>query len=172
MIKSSWLLLSIGLLAPLSSQAADYSVTLANVHLCCGSCVSDANDAVKPVTGASAAADKASHSVKITASSVATAQKAVDALVAAGFYGESSDPKIHVTALTVPEGNVQSLKLSGAHLCCNKCVAAVNKAVAQVHGVTGTTASKDSDSFEITGDFNAQEVVKALNSAGFTAKID
>ena len=46
------------------------------------------------------------------------------------------------------------------------------KAVARVHGVTGTTASKNADSFEIKGDFNAQEVVKALNAAGFTAKID
>jgi len=172
MIKSSWLLLLAGVLAPLSSQAADYSVTLSNVHLCCGHCVSDANDAVKPVTGATAAADKTAHTITITAASEATAQKAVDALVAAGFYGQPSDANIKIAATTVAEGNVHSLKLSGAHLCCNKCVAMVNKAVAQVHGVAGTTASKDSDSFEITGDFNASEVVKALNTAGFAAKID
>jgi len=172
MIKSTLLFLSAGLLAPLAAQAADYSVTLSNVHLCCGSCVSDAKDAVKPVTGASAAADKASHSIKITAFTVATAQKAVDALVAAGFYGEPSDAKIHVAAMVAPEGNVHTLKLSDAHLCCDKCVAAVNKAVTAVHGVVGTTAAKDADSYEITGDFNAREVVAALNAAGFAAQVN
>jgi len=172
MIKSPLILLSLVLLVPLVSRAADYSMTLSNVHLCCSNCVSDANDAVKPVTGAVAAADKASHSIKITASSPAAAQKAVDALTAAGFYGESSDPKIHVTAMSAPDATVQSLKLSGVHLCCNKCVSSINEVLAKVHGVTKTTAAKDVDSFEIQGNFNPQEVAKALNVAGFTARVE
>jgi copper chaperone CopZ len=172
MIKSPWLLLALGLLAPLASHAADYSLTLSNVHLCCNSCVKDANAAVTPAMGASAAADKASRTIKITASSQASAQKAVDALVAAGFYGEPSDPKIQMGAVTAPDAHVHSLKVSGVHLCCNKCVSTVNKTVAKVPGVKGTTASKDADSYEITGDFNAREAVNALTAAGFAAKVD
>ncbi len=124
------------------------------------------------MTGAAAVADKNSHSIKITAASPALAQKAVDALTSAGFYGESSDAKIHVTALSAPDSKVESLQLSGLHLCCGKCVSSFNQVVGKVPGVTGTNAEKDADSVVIKGNFSPQEVAKALNAAGFTAKID
>jgi len=154
------------------AHAADYTVTLSNVHLCCNSCVQDAEDAVGPVTGASASPDKASHSIKITAPDRATAQKAVDALTAAGYYGQPSDAGIHLAQTSAPNSNVQSLKVSGVHLCCKKCVNAVNQAVTKVKGVTGTTAAKDAESYEILGNFNAKDVINALNAAGFSAKVE
>ena len=168
----SLLLLASFLAACAVSRAADYTVTLANVHLCCNSCVKDAVAAVKPVDGASAAADKTAQTVTITASSQETAQKAVDALVGAGFYGQPSDPAIHVTQSAVQAGTVSSLTVNGVHLCCDKCVSTVNKAMAKVSGVTGTTAAKDADSFQITGSFDAKAAVDALNAAGFSARVN
>jgi copper chaperone CopZ len=173
MNKSRFLLALASLAAACSvSRAAEYSVTLTHVHLCCNGCVDDAVSAVTPVSGASAEADKTAQTVKITASSLATAQKAVDALVAAGFYGQPSDAAIHLNQGAVPSGTVHSLSVSGVHLCCNKCVSSVNKAVAKVSGVTGTTAAKDADSFEITGNFDAKAAIDALNAAGFSAKVN
>lgn len=154
------------------SRAADYTVTLSDVHLCCSSCVKDAQKAVSSVTGSSAAADKDAQTVTVTASDEDTAQKAVDALVGAGFYGKPSDPAIHLIQSSVPAGTVSSLTVNDVHLCCNGCVKAVNKAVAAVSGVTGTTAAKDADSFQITGNFDAKAAIDALNAAGFPAKVN
>jgi copper chaperone CopZ len=168
----SLLVLASFLAACAASRAADYSVTLTDVHLCCTSCVKDAVAAVAPVTGASAAADKTAQTVTITASNEETAQKAVDALVGAGFYGKPSDPSIHLIQSSVQPGTVSSLTVNDVHLCCNSCVKAVNKAMATVSGVTGTTAAKDADSFQITGNFDAKAAIDALNAAGFSAKVN
>jgi copper chaperone CopZ len=149
---------------------ADYTVTLSNVHLCCDGCVKDAKEAVGDVSGASVAADQAAKSVVITASDQATAQKAVNALIEAGFYGQASDPAITVAQTSGPDAEVKSLKLSGVHLCCKHCVKDLNAAVSKVKGVAGTTASTEADSFEITGDFNSKDVIAALHAAGFSAK--
>ena len=104
-------------LAPFA-RAADYTVSLSQVHLCCDSCVKDAKEAVTGVPGASLDADKTASTVTITASDAATAQKAVDALVGAGYFGVPSDPAIHVATSSAKDGEVQGLKVSGAHLCC------------------------------------------------------
>jgi copper chaperone CopZ len=89
------LVLSIAL-AP--AALADVSVTLSNVHLCCNSCVKGVDKATATVTGAAAQSDRKADTVTITAPDKATAQKAVDALVAAGYFGVSSDPSIKVDA--------------------------------------------------------------------------
>jgi copper chaperone CopZ len=154
------------------ARAADFQVTLSDVHLCCNSCVRDAKDAVSSVAGASTNADKSTHTISITATDVATAQKAVDALVAAGFYGKSSDSAILVANPAVPDRNVTGLKVGGVHLCCKRCVSDLNKAVDKVKGVTGTNAAKDDLSFEIMGTFNAREVIEALHAAGYSAQIE
>ena len=77
-----------------SVQAADTSVTLKNVHLCCNSCVKGVDKAVSGVNGSAAQCDKDAHTVVITAPDEATAQKAVDALVDAGYFGASSNSAI------------------------------------------------------------------------------
>ena len=66
---------------------------------------------------------------------------------------------------------MQTLKLEGVHLCCGKCVSAVDKAVKSVSGVKEHTAKKNAATFEVTGDFNDQEVVEALQKAGLTGKV-
>lgn len=162
----------LALLAAATIVRADYQVTLSNVHVCCKGCVRDAKETGDSIPGASVTANKDTRSMVITANSEATAQKTVDALVAAGFYGTSSDPAIRVIAPSGDDKTVTNLKVSGVHLCCNHCVSDLNKAVAKVKGVTGTTAEKEADSFQISGTFNEREVIDALHAAGFSAQIE
>ena len=154
-----------------SVQAADTSVKLSNVHLCCNNCVKGVDKALSGVTGAKAQSDKDAGTVTIKAPDKATAQKAVDALLAAGYFGISSDPAIKVASNSgAKNGKVQSLKVTGMHLCCNKCVTTVTDALSKVPGVKGNSAAKGAESFEITGDFNAKDAFAELNKAGLSGK--
>lgn len=157
-------------LVPLSR--ADVTVTLSNVHLCCNSCVKGADKAVATVDGATGLCDKAAKTIAITAPDNATAQKVADALVKAGFFGDSSDASIiKMDASTGAKGaKVQTLTVKGVHLCCPKCVKAVHEAVMGVSGVTAETAQKGAESFTVTGDFNDADVFAALQKAGLTGK--
>jgi len=108
----------------------------------------------------------------LTGSDKAAVQKAADALVAAGYFGKSSNSEIKLAADAGAKGKkVQTLKLEGVHLCCGKCVSTVDEAVKSVAGVKGHTAKKNAESFEVTGDFNDKEVVDALQKAGLTGKV-
>jgi copper chaperone CopZ len=158
-------------LAPVA-RAADVTVTISKVHMCCGKCVNGAQKTVATVDGATGVADQTNRTVVITAPDAATAQKAVDALVKAGFYGECKDEGIKIIAETGAKGEkVQTLKVADVHLCCPSCVKAVNKALADVPGVTGNTATKGAKSFEVTGDFKDSDVFDALQKAGLTGKV-
>jgi copper chaperone CopZ len=165
-------LLTLVIAAALSTVArAESTVKLTNVHLCCKGCVTGVEKAVKPVSGAAAACDQESGTVTITASDTATAQKAVDALVAAGYFGKSEDPAIKVEDHSgAKDGKATTLTVSDVHLCCGKCVKGVNAALADVKGVTSNTAEKNAKSFEIKGDFNPKEVISALEKAGYSGK--
>ena len=156
----------------LSARAADVTTKISDVHLCCQSCVKGVQKAVEKVKGATATVDKDAGMVELTGPDTATVQKAADALVAAGYFGKSSDASIKLAADSGAKGKkVQTLKLEGVHLCCNKCVTTVDKAVKSVSGVKEDTATKNAKSFEVTGDFNDQEVITALRDAGLTGKV-
>ena len=156
----------------LSGRAADVSVKLTDVHLCCQSCVKGVQKAVAKVDGVTASADREAGTVTLTGPDTATVQKGVDAVVAAGYFGKSSDPGITVTAATgAKDQKVQTLQVEGVHLCCDKCVKSVNKAVESVSGVKGTTAAKGAKSFTVTGDFSDKEVFDALQKAGLTGQV-
>jgi len=156
----------------LSARAADVTAKITGVHLCCKGCVTGVEKAVATVKGATASADQDSETVTLTGPDAATVQKAADSLVAAGYFGKSSDASVKLTANSGAKGKkVQTLKLEGVHLCCGKCVSAVDKAVKSVSGVKEHTAKKNAESFEVTGDFNDKEVVDALHLAGLTGKV-
>lgn len=156
-----------------AAQAADVTTTLTGVHICCGSCVKAANGIVAGVSGLTGTVSQEDGSVALTGPDVATVQKGVDALTAAGFFGKSSNPDIKVDASTGAKGaTVTTLTISDVHLCCPKCVKAVNAAIDAVPGVTGpTTAAKGSKTFVVTGSFNDADVFAALQKAGFTGKV-
>lgn len=158
------------LTAALAAQADE--VKLTNVHLCCGSCVKGVEKVVAKISGVTATADKDSGTVTISSGNKAAIQKTVDALVTAGYYGKPSDSAIKLAANTgAKDGKVQSLKVEGVHLCCGKCVTAVQDALGKVPGVKGNTVEKNAKTFEVTGDFSPKAVFSALNDAGLTGKV-
>jgi periplasmic mercuric ion binding protein len=155
-----------------SAHAAEFSTKVSNVHLCCQGCVRAVEKAVAETKGVTAVADQETETVTLTGPDKNVVQKAADALVAAGYYGKSSDSSIKLASESGAKGkNVQSLKLEGVHLCCGKCVSVLDKAVKAVPGVKEHTAKKNAESFEVTGDFNDQQVIEALQKAGLAAKV-
>src|SRR3954465_2264798 len=114
----------------LSAWAGETTVKLTDVHLCCPGCVKGVKKAVEGVQGATASADQDEGTVTLTGPDTATVQKAADALVAAGYFGKSSDPAIKLNAETGAKNQtVKSLEVENVHLCCGKCVKAVNTAL-------------------------------------------
>ena len=156
----------------LSAWAADVSTKISGVHLCCPSCVKGVDKAVGGIAGLTAAVDKEAGTVSLSAPDAATVQQGADALVAAGYFGKSGNASIKIVAHSGAKGSkVHALKLEGVHLCCAKCVTAVDKAVKSVAGVKEQTATKNAESFEVTGDFTDKEVIDALQNAGLTGKV-
>jgi len=161
---------ALGLLLPFlgaSWASASSTVTLEKTHLCCPKCVKAASAAVTGA-GATAKCDLNAKSITITAPDDATAQKAVDALVAAGFYGSATGATVKDDS-GAPTGNVKSLTISDIHNCCGKCSKAINGVIKSVDGATGEIKANE-QTVTITGDFDAQKLVQAFNDAGFSVK--
>jgi copper chaperone CopZ len=151
---------------------AETKVELKNVHLCCPACTKAVKDTLKQVDGVECAIDQKAKQVSISAKDDETAQKALDALAAAGFHGDTGTASLAMKDDSgVTKGKVSSLTVTGAHNCCGACCRAIKGVVKKVEGVTGDTAKPKESSFEVTGDFDAEELVKALNSAGFHVKV-
>src|SRR5215467_1848215 len=124
------------------SVKAETTAKISDVHLCCQSCVKGVEKAVGDVKDVTATVDKDAGTVTLTGKDKAAVQKAANALAAAGYFGTSSDIKLPND--TGAKGTkVQTLKLEGVHLCCGKCVSAVDKAVKSVPGVKEHNAKKN-----------------------------
>jgi len=149
-----------------AASLAEEKVTLTDVHNCCKKCTEGLNKAVATAPGVTA--DIKKTTVVLTADKKEDLQKAVDAIIAAGYTGTSDNSDVKVTNGTAPDEKVKSLTITGTHLCCGKCVKAVDKAVKSVAGVESDTAAKGVDSFKVEGDFNAKDLMEALAKAGFT----
>jgi len=148
--------------------AAETKVTLEGVHLCCGACLKGVAAAVKDIEGAKAACDKGARTVTITAGDEKTAQKAVDALAAAGFHGKSDSDKVAIKEDAGVKGKAKRLELYGAHNCCGGCAKAIKGAAGDVDGVQAIVVKgKKSAVIVLEGEFDSVAVVKALNKAGF-----
>jgi len=162
---------AMGLMVPFV-HAAETTVTLKGVHLCCGGCSKGVERAVKQVDGATVKCDRKAGTAVITAGDKASAQKALDVIADAGYHGKTDSSDLRVKDdNTAPDRDVSSLTVTGAHLCCGSCVKGVNKAVKGVAGVAGTDAKKKQTSFTIKGTFNAKAAVKALYEAGYHVKV-
>lgn len=161
-----------GLVLLTGAVLAETKVVVNDVHLCCGACVKGVGAALKGVEGVKPACDKDAHTVTLTATDDATAQKAIDALAAAGYHGSPDNAAVKFKVESnVPSGKVKTLSLAGAHNCCGACCKAIKATVKKVAGVTGDTAQPKNKDFEVTGDFDAAAVVKALNDAGFHVQV-
>ncbi len=159
-------------LALAGAAPAETKVELKNVHLCCGGCVKLAGAILKDVDGVKASCDQKKKTITITAVDGKAAQKALDALAAGGFHGDTGSKSLAIKDDSgASAGKVKSLTVTGAHNCCGQCCRALKATVKKVEGVTADTAKPKEKTFTVSGDFDAAELVKALNAAGFHVKV-
>ena len=174
-MRSKWFVMLAGVsvvVALGAASPAETKVEVKGVHLCCVPCVKGVEKALKGVEGASVACDQEAGTVTITASGEATAQKALDALSGAGYFGTFDAKGLKIKPVSgLPSGKVKSINLTNAHNCCKPCSTAIQKAIKSVAGVTGDTVQPKKADFEVTGDFDAAALVKALNDAGFQVQV-
>jgi copper chaperone CopZ len=162
----------VAVLTLVGAAPAETKVELKGVHLCCGGCVKAVGGILNDIEGVKAKCDQKKGTVTITAADAKTARKALTALAAGGFHGDTGDKELAIKDDSgAAAGKVKTLTLTGAHNCCPACCKAIKATVKKVDGVTGDTVKPKATTFEITGDFDAAELVKALNDAGFHVKV-
>ncbi|HUQ70053.1 MAG TPA: heavy metal-associated domain-containing protein [Planctomycetaceae bacterium] len=99
------------------STAAD-KVELKNVHMCCDGCAEEVAAVLGKVEGvAGVSTNKKTTSATFTATDAKTAQKALDALAAAGFHGDPGKDKGYAFKddSGVKPGTVKTLTVTGFH---------------------------------------------------------
>jgi copper chaperone CopZ len=161
-----------GVLCLATNARAETKVELKGVHLCCPACVRAVGTILHGVEGVKAVCDQKNKTVTITAIDDQAAQKAVDALAAGGFHGSTGSSSITIKDDSgASAGKVKTLTVTGVHNCCGACCSAIKNTVKKVDGVKADTAKPRATSFTVTGDFDASELIKALNAAGFHVKV-
>src|SRR5213080_2593960 len=83
-----------GLLLLSRVAGAETKVTVSETHLCCRQCMTAVDGVLKGVAGVTYKADQGAKTIEITADNDAAAQKAIDTLADAGFYGKLDNEKI------------------------------------------------------------------------------
>lgn len=167
--KIVYVLLTAALALP-GLAAANTTVTLSGVHLCCKGCVNGAVNAAKKGGASNATAKPQQRTLTIEAADLTAAKKAVDAVASAGFFGQSNNPKAAI-ATGVEDIKVTAATVSGVHLCCGKCVRAVDKAVESIKGASSHTAEKNAATFKVTGSFSLKALAEALHEEGLHGTI-
>lgn len=150
---------------------AETKVTVSGTHLCCGACLKAVDTTLKDMNGVKFKSDQGAKTIEITADSEADAQKAIDALATAGFYGKLDNDKIKYKPVAADDAATEKIEVTGIHNCCGQCTTAIKKAVTSVSGVTGTNIKNKDTTFAVEGKFKSSEVVKALLDAGFYAQV-
>ncbi len=150
---------------------AETKVTVSGTHLCCGACIKAVDTTLKEVGGVKFQSDQAAKTIEITADNDEAAQKAIDALATAGFYGKLDNDKIKYKPVQSGSAAVEKVEVSGIHNCCGQCTTAIKKAVTSVSGVSGTNIKNKDTTFVVEGKFQPGDVAKALLDAGFYAQV-
>ena len=160
------------LLAVVTFAHAETTVTMTGVHNCCKSCT---NGIVKAGTsvGKDIAVTAEGKTVTITTKKKTDAKKAVEAIIAAGYFGkvEGEESAASKTS-SKPESKLTKATVSGVHLCCKKCADAAIAAIKTVSGITKHDIVAKSESFTVEGEFTKAELVAALNAAGLAGDIN
>lgn len=152
------------------SASAEVTAKISEVHLCCRGCANGVQKAVQPVEGAKATVDMDAGTVQLSGPDTATVQKAADALVKAGYFGKAEGVKLQADT-GAKDQKVQLLHVEGVHLCCGKCVKAVDGALKSIPGAKEHNAVKGAKSFDVTGDFNDKDFFGALEKQGLTGHV-
>jgi len=152
---------------------AETKAELKRVHMCCDGCAEEVSEVLGKVAGVKdVKVDQEANTAKFSAADAKTAQKAVDALAAAGFHGDTGTKEFAFKDDSgVAKGKVKSLTVTGFHNSFGGCVKSFRDAIKNVPGVKGDNAKSRDGTAEVTGDFDAAALVEALNKAGFHVKV-
>jgi len=164
-----------GLVAALAlagAARAETKVELKSVHLCCPGCTRAVGDILKKLDDVKGTCDQKAGTVTITAKDDEAAKKALQALADGGFHGDTGNKDLAIKDDSgATKGKVEKLTLTGVHNCCGRCNSQLKEAIKKVEGVKADTAKSKADTFEVTGDFEASDLVGALHKAGFHVKV-
>lgn len=152
--------------------AGETALVLAGAHLCCGGCRDGVMGAVAGIAGLTVTID--SGNIHLKGASGDLVKKGLDAIAAAGYYGVSDHEEIKMDPAEADEDEKpkDSISVSGVHLCCGKCVRAVDDVVAAIEGAESHTAKVDATSFTIQGEgMRASAVLAALREEGLNGKV-
>lgn len=155
------------------AAAAETKAELKSVHMCCGGCAKAVAGILKKAEGVTdVGVDQKAGTARFAATDAAAAQKALDALAAGGFHGQTAGPGYAFKDDSgVKPGKVKSLTVAGFHNSCGGCVDAFRAAIKDVKGVAGDDARAKVRTCTVTGEFDAAELVQALNKAGFHVQV-
>jgi copper chaperone CopZ len=166
----------VGLLVAVSlvmgADAPKVTVTVNEMHVCCGACIKAVEKAIAKVPGVEAKVEQESGEegegmATMTAADYPTIQKAIDEIAKAGFHGDLDSDKVKFPEINASKDKVKSLEIAYIHNCCKGCSTHINEALKSVPGVTTTSIEPKKSSFTVEGDFVPADVVKALTEAGF-----
>ncbi len=161
-------LLSALLILTASFSQAETTVTLEGVHNCCKSCTNGIVKAAEGLKDVTVTAE--GETVTIVSKSKSGAKKAVEAIYEAGYYGKPSDETAVPTA-KADSKKIKDATVTGAHLCCQKCVNAMTDAVKSVPGVTEYDIQNKAKTFTVKGEFSEADLLAAMNKAGFHGSV-
>jgi copper chaperone CopZ len=168
-----------GLVAAAAANEPVVKVEVKGMHLCCGACEGGAKGAVESGGAKEATTDKGSGTLTFSAGNDAAAQKALDKLSAAGFWGtiESKTVALKDDSGTLLPPKAKPVKISsgtfkGVHNCCDGCNKALKEAIKGVEGVESEDAKAKEATFTVKGAYNPADVIKAIHAAGYHAKLE
>lgn len=151
------------------------TIKISGLHLCCGGCVSAANEALESVVGVSdVEVDQELRTATFSAADDTAVRDAGKALLNAGFYGEIARNG-KKSPLPVPENGkiaagtkADRAVFDNVHLCCKNCTRGVTNSLAKISEVVAVDCDIKAHTVTLTGkDMDLAAVASALQSAGF-----
>lgn len=168
------LVASAGIVAGLTGMTRpETKVEVKGVHICCPACEKAIGKVLTDAGVKEPKCSKDTKTINFSADDAKGAQKALDALGAAGFHGDTGSKDLAIKDDSgAKEGKVKEAKVSGIHNCCGACCKAIKEILKKVDGVTGEDVKPKETSFTVKGEFDAAKMVKALNDAGLHCKVE
>lgn len=158
---------------PLAFSAETIEIT--GLHLCCGGCVTAAEEAIGGVEGVSEIkVNQRKRSATFSADDEQAVKAAGEALLNAGFFGDMKRAA-GSSPLTVPEHaqiasgtKADRAVFDNVHLCCKSCTRGVTKSLADLKEVVAVDCDTKAHTVTLTGkDIDLGAVLEALHAAGF-----
>jgi copper chaperone CopZ len=148
-------------------------VELKDTHLCCPACSKAVKETLAKVEGVTEVKTEPKEKlVTFTAKDEKVATTAIQALVAAGFFGNATKDgkELKIETTEVKKGTkADTITITDVHVCCGACKKGVSSALKDVKiSYEGDGAQK---TVTIKGkDLDKAEILEALRKAGYNGK--